>query len=495
LKLAGVYDLGPTDGPTGYFGSRLNEALMGFQKDHGLRVDGAVTSDGETIRALGQTLQDMGRRGDTVLAHLTRQEAAFLDRITDGGSINPQTRLLEFYPGGGWGRTASDSDLEPFGGPGPDVSSARNKPSEGRENDPRDYPPAFSRAGRATLDNRLSQSPPDRPRQIKQEKEDRPRQTTAPAQAPRPETDIEKIRVRLARYREKEAATTARDEQAHAHQTRLAEQARTARSHEQQAKMKDLGKDRYAAGIDNTETLRRTHPSIPQQIANIKNRKQKREKLEALREKKQAIAAATQDGVNKPKSPFKEFRENLRPREGGFVDDPKDYAGPTNQGIYMKFLDLYTKKHPQKGLPNDPKELTDSQITNLFREEFYDRPKIGKLVNVPDLRKNAPKLTEQIFDSGILHGPTVTGQWLQKSLDEKLGTDLRVPDKNGAMIYDGDIGPDTRSTIELAIKSGKIAGVNNAIVIKRLELMKRQPEYNTYRNGWKNRAGYFLIPR
>ena len=101
LKLAGVHDLAPTDGPTGYFGTRLEEAVKAFQKDHGLRTDGEITPGGETLKALARTLQSMGRHGDTVLAHLTPGEAQFLHEITDGGSINPMTGLVEFWFGFG----------------------------------------------------------------------------------------------------------------------------------------------------------------------------------------------------------------------------------------------------------------------------------------------------------------------------------------------------------------------------------------------------------
>ena len=141
MKLAGVMDLEPTDGPTGYYGTHLEEAVKSFQKTNGLKVDGAVSPEGETIRALAQNLQDMGRHGDTVLAHLTPGEAEFLHDITDGGSINPQTGLMEFFhgprggrgPGRGGPRGGNDSgggdkdrDLSPPTGP------THNPPSSGR---------------------------------------------------------------------------------------------------------------------------------------------------------------------------------------------------------------------------------------------------------------------------------------------------------------------------------------------------------------------------
>ncbi|GAB6054407.1 hypothetical protein JCM17960_32270 [Magnetospira thiophila] len=51
-------------------------------------------------RAAARALAGLGRHGDTILAHLTPEEARFLDRVTDGGSINPATGLLEFWQEG-----------------------------------------------------------------------------------------------------------------------------------------------------------------------------------------------------------------------------------------------------------------------------------------------------------------------------------------------------------------------------------------------------------
>jgi peptidoglycan hydrolase-like protein with peptidoglycan-binding domain len=56
LGRAGVLDLDETDGVTGYAGLRLDEAIRGFQKRHGLKVDGQINPGGETITALTAVL-------------------------------------------------------------------------------------------------------------------------------------------------------------------------------------------------------------------------------------------------------------------------------------------------------------------------------------------------------------------------------------------------------------------------------------------------------
>lgn len=52
LSETGDMDLRKTDGPTGYAGMRLENAILNFQKRNGLKPDGYVAPGGETIRAL-----------------------------------------------------------------------------------------------------------------------------------------------------------------------------------------------------------------------------------------------------------------------------------------------------------------------------------------------------------------------------------------------------------------------------------------------------------
>jgi hypothetical protein len=57
------------------------------------------------LKAVAQELQDMGRGGDTMLAHINPQEAALLKRMGGSGTINPATGLPEFIKiGGGLGK-------------------------------------------------------------------------------------------------------------------------------------------------------------------------------------------------------------------------------------------------------------------------------------------------------------------------------------------------------------------------------------------------------
>lgn len=66
-------------------------------------------------KKLAMQLQKMGRNGDSLLAHLNPKEAQLLNRVTDGGSINPKTGLLEFYDGSSEDNDAPDNS-NPSGG-------------------------------------------------------------------------------------------------------------------------------------------------------------------------------------------------------------------------------------------------------------------------------------------------------------------------------------------------------------------------------------------
>ena len=196
----------------------------------------------------------------------------------------------------------------------------------------------------------------------------------------------------------------------------------------------------------------------------------------------------TDDGRNPI---FKRFRKNLARFEKGFVDIKTDPGGPTNKGISQKFLDRLHRRHPEWKLPKNTRNLKVDQIDGIFRSEFFDRPKIQDVVDIPGLMQQAPQLPEQLFDAGVLHGTETAGTLLQKSLDEHLGTDLRVT-KNGKKIYDGNVGPATRAAIARAIKQGKIKAVNDTMVKKRLEFVRNLPAFKN-NPGWVPRAKSFRI--
>lgn len=85
LRLTGDMDLSRTDGPTGYYGSRLDEGIRRFQTRRGLTVDGVVNPGGQTIRALKTELARLAR-SPSARSDLSPSESGYLNQITGWGS-------------------------------------------------------------------------------------------------------------------------------------------------------------------------------------------------------------------------------------------------------------------------------------------------------------------------------------------------------------------------------------------------------------------------
>lgn len=178
--------------------------------------------------------------------------------------------------------------------------------------------------------------------------------------------------------------------------------------------------------------------------------------------------------------------------------DAKDDGGRTNQGISQDTVDRLRKSPEWQQLPANAFDLTNRQIDDILRKEYFDGPQIAKLAAVLGLADSSLYLVQQIFDAGVNHGTTPPGRWLQQALDETFGTDLRSEKDDGTKAYDGIIGSRTRAVAERAVREGKIKDVNNRIVDKRERLMReivvKNPEKGRYLKGWLKRAESFRVP-
>ena len=61
LGPTGHLDLTKTDGPTGYYGSRVDQGIRAFPRDNALHIDGLINPDGPTLQRIGESLsEDLG---------------------------------------------------------------------------------------------------------------------------------------------------------------------------------------------------------------------------------------------------------------------------------------------------------------------------------------------------------------------------------------------------------------------------------------------------
>lgn len=97
LDRTGQLDLITTDGPTGYYGSRVDQGIRRFQKDNALKVDGLVKPEGPTIQRLGTVLlqpMDAPARGSTAEATPDVQRASVVGRTFAPSPASPLAEQL-----------------------------------------------------------------------------------------------------------------------------------------------------------------------------------------------------------------------------------------------------------------------------------------------------------------------------------------------------------------------------------------------------------------
>ena len=73
-----------------------------------MKPSGESENASQNIQAQALNLQALGQGGNTLLAHITPAEAQLLHNVTDGGSINPKTGLMEFR----YGHSSDDNDSQ-----------------------------------------------------------------------------------------------------------------------------------------------------------------------------------------------------------------------------------------------------------------------------------------------------------------------------------------------------------------------------------------------
>jgi hypothetical protein len=114
-----------------------------------------MTRMGGDLRKIARLLQDKGRNGDTILAHINPREAALLREQGGSGEINPETGLMEFEDGlGGQDEATLDrliSERDPQGYvSGYDVPSADNPLQYSEQYTPTDFSLPASRLSEVT---------------------------------------------------------------------------------------------------------------------------------------------------------------------------------------------------------------------------------------------------------------------------------------------------------------------------------------------------------
>lgn len=104
-------------------------------------------------------------------------------------------------------------------------------------------------------------------------------------------------------------------------------------------------------------------------------------------------------------TPFDRALERTLGFEGGTADSPIDRGGFTHRGVTQRLYDAWRRKH--KLPPNGVVFITDSELRQLYREEFWD---LCRCSDLPD------RVAGVLFDMAVNSGPRNAVQALQSGL-------------------------------------------------------------------------------
>lgn len=145
--------------------------------------------------------------------------------------------------------------------------------------------------------------------------------------------------------------------------------------------------------------------------------------------------------------------------EGGFVNDPHDPGGATNQGVTQATYNVYRSSHKMPG--QSVRLISSEEVADLYRGMYWN------LCRCDDLPAG---IDFAVFDAAVNSGPGAAGKWLQQALGA---------DYTGQV--DGLIG---RATVD-AVNAAKDDDVLVAgICGRRLATLQRNRNWSRYGKGW-----------
>lgn len=143
--------------------------------------------------------------------------------------------------------------------------------------------------------------------------------------------------------------------------------------------------------------------------------------------------------------------------EGGYVNHPSDPGGETNLGVTKKVYEEYCMKNDFK--VKDMKELKTSDVTPIYRENYWQKCKCDDLPTGVDL---------MVFDIAVNSGAGRAVKILQRVV--------------GAEI-DGGIGPKTLA----AVTEMEPLDIIRAMGVEREAFYRELSTFDTFGNGWLSR--------
>lgn len=151
--------------------------------------------------------------------------------------------------------------------------------------------------------------------------------------------------------------------------------------------------------------------------------------------------------------------------EGGYVNDPADHGGATNQGITQRTYDEWQERH---GLPTQSVRLiSKDEVSSIYEGAYWNKCECANLPQPLDL---------VVFDSAVQHGTERASKWLQHLV---------------CVAVDGVIGFKTLYAVNDYVMRNRLKTLVNDYMDARYAfyagIIARDPTQKQFERGWKNR--------
>jgi lysozyme family protein len=146
--------------------------------------------------------------------------------------------------------------------------------------------------------------------------------------------------------------------------------------------------------------------------------------------------------------------------EGGYVFDPRDNGGETNNGITKRVYDAYRER---TGQPiQSVRDISQAEIAAIYKASYWTLAKCDQL---------PAGISYVVFDGAVNSGVSQSIKWLQRAL--------------GNVAVDGVIG---NATIAAVQNYGNMDRLVDAICDRRLAFMKALRTWKVFGKGWASRV-------
>ena len=148
-------------------------------------------------------------------------------------------------------------------------------------------------------------------------------------------------------------------------------------------------------------------------------------------------------------------------REGGYVNNPADHGGATNEGITLATLAAY-RGHPVTA--DDIRSIPSDDVAAIYRAGYWETIRGDDLPAGVDL---------SVFDCAVMSGPKRAIQWLQYSV-------CAAPD--------GVLGPHTMDAVAHANPEAVVASIAALRIAFYRQIVAAKPDQGVFLAGWISRA-------